>query len=179
MLISGAIYTLNFWWAVIVVYTDLIVVKILEVTMFERFTEKSRAIITQAQDEARRMGHNFVGTEQILLGILVDRDNEAAHVLSERAISLESARQEVEQIIGLGSGFIAADIPFTPRAKRVLEIGLEQSKKLGHKHIEANHILLGILIENEGVAAAVVRKLANPLDGIIDSIYGQFSQLEK
>lgn len=147
--------------------------------MFERFTEKSRAIIMRSQDEARIMGHNFVGTEQILLGMLADGDNEAAYILSERAISLETARQEVEQIIGLGSGFVAEEIPFTPRAKRVLEIGLEQSKKLGHQHIEPNHLLLGILIENEGVAAAVVRQLADPLDGIVDTIYSQFSQSEK
>ncbi|EKV02701.1 ClpA/ClpB family protein [Leptolyngbya sp. PCC 7375] len=143
--------------------------------MFERFTEKSRAIIVQAQDEARRMGHNFVGTEQILLGMLADSDNAAANVLSERAITLEDARQEVEQIIGLGTGFTDTQIPFTPRAKRVLEIGFEEAKKLGDEHIEPNHLLLGIILEDGGVAALVVKKLTNASDGLVESIYRQLS----
>ncbi|ESA38355.1 atp-dependent clp protease atp-binding subunit clpa-like protein [Leptolyngbya sp. Heron Island J] len=144
--------------------------------MFERFTEKSRAIIVQAQDEARRMGHNFVGTEQILLGMLADSENAAANVLSEQAITLEDARYEVEQIIGLGTGFTDTQIPFTPRAKRVLEIGFAEAKKLGDEHIEPNHILLGIILENEGVAAVVVKKLANSSDGLVESIYSQLSE---
>ena len=147
--------------------------------MFERFTEKSRTIIARAQDETRRMGHNFVGTEQILLGMLVNNDNEAANLLVERALNLEDARQEVEQIIGFGSGFIAQDIPFTPRAKRVLEIAFTKSQKLGHEKIEPNHLLLGMVLEDSGVAARVIKKLANPSDGIVYRIYEYFSQSER
>ena len=146
--------------------------------MFEGFTQKSRAILIQAQSEARKMGHNFVGTEQILLGMLADGDNEAASILSEKSMNLNTARQEVEQIIGLGSGFTDVEIPFTPRTKRVFEIGFKEAEKLGHEHIEPNHLLLGIMLENEGVAAAVIRKLANSSDNIVEDIYGQFSETD-
>ncbi|MEM9907807.1 MAG: Clp protease N-terminal domain-containing protein [Cyanobacteria bacterium P01_D01_bin.44] len=144
--------------------------------MLERFTEKSQAVMVQAQDEARSLGHNFVGTEQILLGIMADGENEAASALSNLAVNLEDARQAVKQIIGLGSGFTDAQIPFTPRVKRVLDLALEEAKKLGDENIEPKHLLLGIMREGAGVAAVVVKKLATPSDDIIQSLYQSFEE---
>lgn len=142
--------------------------------MLERFTKKSRAIIVQAQHEARRMGHNFVGTEQILLGMMAESENQAASALSDIAINLDDARHEVEKIIGLGSGFIDADIPFTPRAKRVFELALHEADQLGDESIEPKHLLIGIMREGDGVAAAVVRKLASSTNDIIQDFYRSF-----
>ena len=102
--------------------------------MFERFTEKAIKVIMLAQEEARRLGHNFVGTEQILLGLIGEGTGIAAKVLKSMGINLKDARVEVEKIIGRGSGFVAVEIPFTPRAKRVLELSLEEARQLG-KHL--------------------------------------------
>mgnify|MGYP001803622909 FL=1 len=95
--------------------------------MFERFTEKAIIVIMLAQEEARRLGHNFVGTEQILLGLLCEGTGIAARVLKSMSVTLKDARTEVEKIIGRGSGFVAVEIPFTPRAKRVLEMALDEA----------------------------------------------------
>ncbi|KAG1331594.1 ATP-dependent Clp protease ATP-binding subunit ClpA, chloroplastic-like [Cocos nucifera] len=103
------------------------------VAMFERFTEKAIKVIMLAQEEARRLGHNFVGTEQILLGLIGEGTGIAAKVLKSMGINLKDARVEVEKIIGRGSGFVAVEIPFTPRAKRVLELSLEEARQLGTK----------------------------------------------
>lgn len=100
--------------------------------MFERFTEKAIKVIMLAQEEARRLGHNFVGTEQILLGLIGEGTGIAAKVLKSLGISLKDARTEVEKIIGRGSGFVAVEIPFTPRAKRVLELSLKEARLLGN-----------------------------------------------
>lgn len=102
--------------------------------MFERFTEKAIKVIMLAQEEARRLGHNFVGTEQILLGLIGEGTGIAAKVLKSMGINLKDARVEVEKIIGRGSGFVAVEIPFTPRAKRVLELSLEEARQLGRNH---------------------------------------------
>ncbi|MBE9065201.1 hypothetical protein IQ260_00860 [Leptolyngbya cf. ectocarpi LEGE 11479] len=142
--------------------------------MFERFTDKARTIIVQAQQEARKMGHNFVGTEQILLGMMAEGENQAASALSDMAINLDDARHEVEQIIGLGSGFVDEDIPFTPRAKRVFELALDEADKLDSESIEPKHLLIGIMREGDGVAAAVVRKLASSTEDIIENFYRSF-----
>lgn len=99
--------------------------------MFERYTEKAIKVILLSQEEARRLGHNFVGTEQILLGLIGESTGVAAKVLKSMGISLKDARREVEKIIGRGSGFVAVEIPFTPRAKRVLELSLEEARHLG------------------------------------------------
>lgn len=101
------------------------------VAMFERFTEKAIKVIMLAQEEARRLGHNFVGTEQILLGLIGEGTGIAAKVLKSMGVNLKEARVEVEKIIGRGSGFVAVEIPFTPRAKRVLELSLEEARQLG------------------------------------------------
>ncbi|XP_057415994.1 chaperone protein ClpC, chloroplastic-like [Lotus japonicus] len=127
--------------------------------MFERFTEKAIKVIMLSQEEARRLGHNFVGTEQILLGLVGEGTGIAARVLKAMGISLKDARVEVEKTIGRGSGFVAVEIPFTPRAKRVLELSLEEARQLGHNYIGSEHLLLGLLREGEGVAARVLQDL--------------------
>eukprot|EP00746_Dinoflagellata_sp_MGD_P156591 gnl/MRDRNA2_/MRDRNA2_85895_c0_seq1.p1 gnl/MRDRNA2_/MRDRNA2_85895_c0~~gnl/MRDRNA2_/MRDRNA2_85895_c0_seq1.p1 ORF type:complete len:905 (+),score=71.72 gnl/MRDRNA2_/MRDRNA2_85895_c0_seq1:89-2803(+) len=127
--------------------------------MFERFTEKAIKVVMLAQEEARRLGHNFVGTEQILLGLIGESTGIAAKVLKTLGISLKDTRLEVEKIIGRGSGFVAVEIPFTPRAKRVLELSLEEARQLGHNYIGTEHILLGLVREGEGVAGRVLETL--------------------
>ena len=128
--------------------------------MFERFTEKAIKVIMLAQEEARRLGHNFVGTEQLLLGLIGEGTGIAAQVLKMMNVTLKDARIEVEKIIGRGSGFVAVEIPFTPRAKRVLELSLEEARQLGHNYIGTEHLLLGLVKEGEGVAARVLENLA-------------------
>ncbi len=127
--------------------------------MFERFTEKAIKVIMLAQEEARRLGHNFVGTEQILLGLIGEGTGVAAKVLKSMGVNLKDSRVEVEKIIGRGSGFVAVEIPFTPRAKRVLELSLEEARQLGHNYIGTEHLLLGLIREGEGVAARVMENL--------------------
>jgi len=127
--------------------------------MFERFTEKAIKVIMLAQEEARRLGHNFVGTEQILLGWIGEGTGVAAKVLKSLGVNLKDSRIEVEKIIGRGSGFVAVEIPFTPRAKRVLELSLEEARQLGHNYIGTEHLLLGLIREGEGVAARVLENL--------------------
>ncbi len=134
--------------------------------MFERFTEKAIKVIMLAQEEARRLGHNFVGTEQILLGLIGEGTGVAAKVLKSLGVNLKDSRIEVEKIIGRGSGFVAVEIPFTPRAKRVLELSLEEARQLGHNYIGTEHLLLGLIREGEGVAARVLENLSVDLSKI-------------
>jgi len=127
--------------------------------MFERFTEQAIKVIMLAQEEARRLGHNFVGTEQLLLGLIAEGKGIAGKVLAETGVNLKDARIEVEKIIGRGSGFAPAEIPFTPRVKRVLEASLEEARKLDTNYIGTEHLLLGLLQDSEGVAAKVLENL--------------------
>ncbi|KAB8332011.1 hypothetical protein SD80_021080 [Scytonema tolypothrichoides VB-61278] len=127
--------------------------------MFERFTEKAIKVIMLAQEEARRLGHNFIGTEQLLLGLIGEGQGIAAKVLKLMGVNLLETRQEVENIIGQGSSFFGVEIPFTPRAKRVLELALQESYRLGHNYINTEHLLLGLIQETEGVAVRVLEKL--------------------
>jgi ATP-dependent Clp protease ATP-binding subunit ClpC len=127
--------------------------------MFERFTEKAIKVIMLAQEEARRLGHNFVGTEQILLGLIGEGSGVGPKILKSMGVKLKDARIEVEKIIGRGSGFVAVEIPFTPRAKRCLELSLEEARQLGHNYIGTEHLLLGLIVEGEGVAARVLEQL--------------------
>ena len=124
--------------------------------MFERFTEKAIKVIMLAQEEARRLGHNFAGTEQVLLGLIGEGTGVAAKTLKSMGVTLKDARAEVEKIIGRGSGFVAVEIPFTPRAKRVLELSWDEARQLGHNYIGTEHLLLGLIREGEGVAARVL-----------------------
>jgi ATP-dependent Clp protease ATP-binding subunit ClpC len=128
--------------------------------MFEYFSDKAIKVVMLSQEEARRLGHNFVGTEQLLLGILGEGTSVAAKLLSDRGVTLEDARREVESIIGRGSGFIPAEIPFTPRAKRVFESSLQEARQLGNNYIGSEHILLGLLQDEEGVAAKVIENFS-------------------
>ncbi len=134
--------------------------------MFERFTEKAIKVIMLAQEEARRLGHNFVGTEQILLGLIGEGTGIAAKTLKSMGVNLKDARVEVEKIIGRGSGFVAVEIPFTPRAKRVLELSWDEARQLGHNYIGTEHLLLGLIREGEGVAARVLENLGVDLNKI-------------
>jgi ATP-dependent Clp protease ATP-binding subunit ClpC len=127
--------------------------------VFERFTEKAIKVIMLAQEEARRLGHNFVGTEQLLLGLIGEGNGAAAKTLKAVGVNLKDARIEVQKIIGRGSGFVTVEIPFTPRAKRVIEFALAESRKLGTEHIDTQHLLLGLIREGEGVAARVLENL--------------------
>ena len=124
--------------------------------MFERFTEKAIAVIMLAQDEARRLGHNFVGTEQILLGLIEKKTGTAAKVLRLVGLNLEDTRVEVEKLIGNGSGFVDKDTPFTTRAKKILNFSLEEAKKLNHDYVGTEHLLLGITRENESLAVKII-----------------------
>jgi ATP-dependent Clp protease ATP-binding subunit ClpC len=144
--------------------------------MFERFTEKAIKVIMLAQEEARRLGHNFVGTEQILLGLIGEGTGVAAKVLKSMGINLKDARVEVEKIIGRGSGFVAVEIPFTPRAKRVLELSLEEARQLGHNYIGTEHLLLGLIREGEGVAARVLENLGIDLSKVRAQVIRQLGE---
>jgi ATP-dependent Clp protease ATP-binding subunit ClpC len=123
--------------------------------MFERFTDSAIKVIRVAHEEARRLGHNFVGTEQLLLGLVGEGNGVAAKVLKSLGVTLKDAREEIEKIIGRGSGFVAVEIPFTPRSKRVLELSLEESRLLGQDYVGTEHLLLGLIRDGEGVAAKV------------------------
>lgn len=138
--------------------------------MFERFTEKAIKVIMLAQEEARRLGHNFVGTEQVLLGLIAEGTGVAAKTLKSMGVTLKDARAEVEKIIGRGSGFVAVEIPFTPRAKRVLELSWDEARQLGHNYIGTEHLLLGLIREGEGVAARVLENLGVDLNKIRSNV---------
>lgn len=138
--------------------------------MFERFTEKAIKVIMLAQEEARRLGHNFVGTEQVLLGLIGEGTGIAAKTLKTMGVNLKDARVEVEKIIGRGSGFVAVEIPFTPRAKRVLELSWDEARQLGHNYIGTEHLLLGLIREGEGVAARVLENLGVDLNKIRSNV---------
>ena len=138
--------------------------------MFERFTEKAIKVIMLAQEEARRLGHNFVGTEQVLLGLIGEGTGVAAKTLKAMGLNLKDARAEVEKIIGRGSGFVAVEIPFTPRAKRVLELSWDEARQLGHNYIGTEHLLLGLIREGEGVAARVLENLGIDLNKVRSNV---------
>jgi ATP-dependent Clp protease ATP-binding subunit ClpC len=131
--------------------------------MFERFTDRARRVVVFAQEEARMLAHNYIGTEHLLLGLIHDHEGVAAEALRSMDISLETVRHQVESIIGRGQEPAAGHIPFTPRAKRVLELSLREALQLGHDYIGTEHILLGLVREGEGVAAQVLQKLGADL----------------
>jgi ATP-dependent Clp protease ATP-binding subunit ClpC len=135
--------------------------------MFERFTDRARRVVVLAQEEARLLNHNFIGTEHLLLGLLRESDGVAARALSELAISLDVVRSKVEEMIGVGQASPeAGHIPFTPRAKKVLEMALREALGLGHNYIGTEHLLLGLLREGGGVAAQVLVGLGAELQAV-------------
>jgi ATP-dependent Clp protease ATP-binding subunit ClpC len=134
--------------------------------MFERFTDRARRVVVLAQQEARRLDHNYIGTEHILLGLIHEGEGVAAKALDSLGISLQAVRQQVEEIIGRGEQAPSGHIPFTPRAKKVLELSLRESQQLGHDYIGTEHILLGLVREGDGVAAQVLDKLGADLNRV-------------
>jgi len=127
--------------------------------MFEKFTEGAIKVIMLSQEEARRMGHNFVGTEQLFLGVVGQRQGLGAKALRSLGVTLKKARKEVENYIGRGTGFVASEIPFTPRAKRVLEMAVQEGKDIGQNYVGTEHILLALIAEEDGVAIRTIEKL--------------------
>jgi ATP-dependent Clp protease ATP-binding subunit ClpC len=138
--------------------------------MFERFSDRARRVVVLAQEEARMLNHNYIGTEHILLGLIHEGEGVAAKALESLNISLEAVRQQVEEIIGQGQAAPTGHIPFTPRAKKVLELSLREALQLGHNYIGTEHILLGLIREGEGVAAQVLQKLGADLNRVRQTV---------
>ncbi|MBO0785532.1 MAG: NDP-hexose 4-ketoreductase, partial [Actinobacteria bacterium] len=134
--------------------------------MFERFTDRARRVVVLAQEEARLLDHGYIGTEHLLLGLIHEGEGVAAKALESLGISLDTVRQEVLEIIGRGKVPPSGHIPFTPRAKKVLELSLREAKNLGHNYIGTEHILLGLIREGDGVAAQVLVKLGGELNRV-------------
>ena len=134
--------------------------------MFEQFTDRARRVVALAQDEARMLNHDYIGTEHILLGLIHEGDGVAAKALESLGISLDAVRQQVLEIIGRGEQAPPGHIPFTPRAKKVLELSLREAVQLGHNYISTEHILLGLIREGDGVAAKVLVKLGADLNRV-------------
>jgi ATP-dependent Clp protease ATP-binding subunit ClpC len=132
--------------------------------VFERFTQPARQVVVAAQEEAVGFGHNYLGTEHILLGVLRYEDGIPAGVLRSYGVGVDEVRAQVLQIVGRGEGGTTGQIPFTPRAKKVLELSLREAQDLGHGYIGTEHILLGLLREGEGVAVRILAEFASPVD---------------
>jgi hypothetical protein len=134
--------------------------------MFERFTDRARRVVVLAQEEARMLNHNYIGTEHILLGLIHEGEGVAAKALESLGISLDAVRQQVEEIIGQGQQAPSGHIPFTPRARKVLELSLREALQLGQSYIGTEHILLGLIREGDGVAAQVLVVLGADLNRV-------------
>ena len=134
--------------------------------MFERFTDRARRVVVLAQEEARLLNHNYIDTEHLLIGLIHEGEGVAATALESLGISLEAVRAQVEEIIGQGERAPSGRIPFTPRAKKVLELSLREALQFGHNYIGTEHILLGLIREGEGVAAQVLVKLGGDLSRV-------------
>ncbi len=138
--------------------------------MFERFTERARKVVVLAQEEARHFNHNYIGTEHLLLGLLREDEGVAAQALSSLNVALDEVREQVESIVGYGEEGTGAQAPFTPRSKKVLELALREALQLGHNYIGTEHILLGLIREGEGVAAAVLTNLSVDLEQVQERV---------
>src|ERR1022692_2371672 len=134
--------------------------------MFERFTDRARSVVVLAQEEARLLNHNYIGTEPLLLGVIRESEGIAAKALTVLGVELDTAREHVEEIVGRGTREPSGHIPFTPRAKKVLELSLRGGLQLGHNYIGTEHILLGLIHEGEGVAAQVLVRLGGDLNRV-------------
>ncbi|MDQ1424703.1 MAG: hypothetical protein QOD72_2201 [Acidimicrobiaceae bacterium] len=146
--------------------------------MFERFTERARHAVVLAQEEARRLDHNYIGTEHLLLGLLGEGDAIAAQALRRLGVGLNDVRDDVIALIGHGDETPVGHIPFTPRAKKVLELSLREALQLGHNYIGTEHILLGLIREGEGVAAQVLIRRGAPLDRVRAAVVDQLGRTE-
>ncbi|HEX6702450.1 MAG TPA: Clp protease N-terminal domain-containing protein [Gaiellaceae bacterium] len=143
--------------------------------MFERFTERARQVVVLAQDEARALKHNYIGTEHLLLGLLREEEGLAARVLDSLDVTVDEVRAQVARIVGEGDTVTPGQIPFTPRAKKVLELGLREALTLGHNYIGTEHLLLGLVRENEGVGARILLDFGADADKIRDEVIGMLS----
>src|ERR1700678_681794 len=137
--------------------------------MFERFTDRARRVVVLAQEEARMLNHNYIGTEHLLLGLIREADGVAAKALESLGISLDAVRQQVEEIIGRGQQTPTGHIPFTPRAKKVLELSLREALALKSDYIDTEHILLGLIREADGVGAQILDRVA-PLTVVREAV---------
>jgi ATP-dependent Clp protease ATP-binding subunit ClpC len=144
--------------------------------MFERFTERARLVVVLAQDEARTLKHNYIGTEHILLGLLREEEGLAARALDSLDITVQEVRAQVARIVGLGDEATDANVPFTPRAKKVLELALREALSLGDDYIGTEHILLGLVRENEGVAARILLDFDADAEKIRDELLRKLSR---
>jgi ATP-dependent Clp protease ATP-binding subunit ClpC len=154
--------------------------------VFERFTERARQVVVLAQDEARALRHNYIGTEHILLGLLREEEGLAARVLGSLSITVEEVRLQVARIVGQGDEVVSGQIPFTPRAKKVLELSLREALSLGHNYIGTEHVLLGLVRENQGVAARILldfdadaEKIRNEVIGMMSGVAGRGGTVEQ
>lgn len=144
-----------------------------------RFTERAQRVILIAQEEAKRLNHDYVGTEHVLLGLICLGEGVAAQVLSNLSIDLRLIRKEIENIVGTGDNImLLSEIPFTPRAKKVLEFAVEESQNLGHSHVGTENLLLGLLREEEGVAAQVLDNLGVRLDIVREEVLNLLGEPE-
>jgi ATP-dependent Clp protease ATP-binding subunit ClpC len=143
--------------------------------MFERFTERARQVVVLAQDEARTLKHNYIGTEHILLGLLREEDGVAGRVLEALGVTVEAVRAQVARIVRQGDEVVTGQIAFTPRAQKVLELGLREALSLGHDYIATEHILLGLVRENEGVAARILLEFDADADRIRNEVISRLS----
>jgi ATP-dependent Clp protease ATP-binding subunit ClpC len=138
--------------------------------VFERFSDRARRVVVLAQEEARMLQHDYIGTEHILLGLIHEGEGVAARALEAMDVSLEAARVRIEQIIGHGERPPVGHIPFTPRAKKVMELSLREALQLGHNYIGTEHLLLGLIREDEGVAAEVLKELGADLERVRQTV---------
>jgi len=138
--------------------------------MFERFTERARRVVVLAQEESRLLGHNYIGTEHLLLGLLAEQEGVAARALESLDITLDAAREQVREIIGPGQQEVRGHIPFTPRAKKILELSLREALKLGSEVISTEHLLLGLVDEGAGVGAQILERLGAPAPAVREAV---------
>jgi ATP-dependent Clp protease ATP-binding subunit ClpC len=143
--------------------------------VFERFTERARQVVVLAQDEARNLKHNYIGTEHLLLGLMREEEGLAARALEALDVSIDEVRAQVARVVGEGEEVTTGQIPFTPRAKKVLELALREALRLGHNYIGTEHILLGLARENEGVAARVLLDFNVGAERIQSAVIGMLS----
>ena len=145
--------------------------------MFERFTERARQVVVLAQEEARILKHNYIGTEHILLGLLREEEGLAARVLESLDITVERVRAQVVRIVGSGEEVTSGQIPFTPRAKKVLELALLEALSLGHNYIGTEHILLGILREGQTASGGVAQRVLSDFGDVTEKVRGEVIRL--
>src|SRR6478609_4635778 len=146
--------------------------------MFERFTDKALQVIMLAQEEARRIGHNFVGTEQILLGLIGEGSGIAFKALKAFNVNIKDARLEVERKIGRGSGFVAVEVPFTPRSKKILELAMQIGRDFGHSYISTEHLILSILEDEHGVANKILVRLGVNIENLRIDVLNQIDNVK-